>query len=225
MKRNLLCALIVVLGLTGCGTVNKDVGDESKKETETLESAISVVSESMSHEESKVDSEWGIIDTFSANKDDKTATIYINFPSLTGIPEATGLVANQGDDTKIILDAYIKGKSPEIDSVLEVLPAYFEQTLLIFKVNYGSRYSNGNLTIESQEPVTINDYEMCKYIGKHTFKYEGKDFSYQFVAYSTQLKTNGAYIYWLVQDESENQSLFETIEDYAYKMGTTLWEE
>lgn len=225
MRRIAIFILTIMLGLTACGKTNTENREQEDKETEKSEEITSVFEDKEIEEDNVEEVEWGVTDMFSANKDDKTTTIYINFPSLTGIPEATGLVAYQEDDTKVVLDAYIEGKSPEVDSVSEVFPAYFAQTLLIFKVNYGSRYSDGEFALEEQELLTVNDYEMCKYIGTHTFKYEGKEFSYRFVAYSTQLKMNGAYIYWLVQDESEDQTLFETIEDYAYKMGTTLWEE
>lgn len=60
-------------------------------------------------------------------------------------------------------------------------------------------------------------YEMYKFVGTHSFTWE-------FVAYATQFDNNGPYVDWYVQDETEDQSMFETLASHAYNMAWTLQE-
>ena len=210
----ILLSIILVFSLTGCFG-NKQNGGENTNPTNNPTGPQATPG--------TTEKEWGVLDAFSTSENGILAGFYINFPSLTGIPEGTGLVAYQEDDTRVVL---AQCQNLEISSVDSTFPACFTQTVGIFKVNYGMRYSDGEFTIESKESAgTINGYEMYKFVGTHSFKYQGNLISYKYVAYATKLKTNGAYIYWLVQDESQDQSLYSTIEEYAYKMALSLREE
>lgn len=225
MKRLLLIFMLIgVLGLSACGSDNNETESPNPEiiQSTLLESSVSESQETVSEENT---TEWGVTQRFSTSNNDIRTPIFINFPDLSGIPEGTGLIAYQDDATRVVLDSYLGGVSPEVEGIEDVLPAYFEQTKAIFRANFGVQYSDAQFIIHSQELVSINDYEMCKYIGTHKYMYDGKPCDNKYVAYTTQVKANGAYIYWLVQDESKDQSLFETIEEYAYKMATTLLEE
>ena len=102
----------------------------------------------------------------------------------------------------------------------------FNQNLNALLVPTSGSVTVDEFTIENKQSAgTINGYEMYKFVGTHSFKYEDKVYNYKYVAYSTQQKKNGAYIYWLVQDESQDQTLYSTIEEYAYKMALSLREE
>lgn len=221
----MLLALTVLLSMAACGgeAPTPDETDPVSGDTQPVDVG---TSENTEPEETNptVSEEWGVRDRHALSNENGLCGFYINFPYFAGIPEATGLVAVQGDGTYIILDGHVDGTSPEVDSIEDVFPAYFDQTERVFEVNYGSRYGGGEFSIDSKELVEANGYKMCKVIGTHDFTYKREPYSRKFVAYATQLKDNGAYVYWLVQDETEDQSMFETLEDHAYKMALTLKE-
>ncbi|MBQ8164632.1 MAG: hypothetical protein IJZ94_02280, partial [Clostridia bacterium] len=59
----------------------------------------------------------------------------------------------------------------------------------------------------------------------HTYTHDGVAGSMSFVAYITQLKSNDAYVYWIVLDESETQSQYDKINECAKKIAESLHEE
>ena len=107
----------------------------------------------------------------------------------------------------------------------EVFPAYFEQLVSHFEYEY-SRYSDGEFTLKSSESVgDINGYEMYKFVGTHSYMWQRDNkITNKFVAYATQLQGNGAYIYWFGQSQMDDQTTFETLEEYAHDMALTLKE-
>ena len=226
MKKTL--ALFMVLSIliccTNCG--EKDKPSEGKTSTaDSLapgESAVSVTEDNSEQSES----EWGVQEEIVSGKNDILATAYIRFPTLSGIVRGTGKIAYQTDDTLVLLDAERKTGSPELDrdSCDGVFPAYFEQTKKIMKSYRQMNYEDFDFTVETKEVVTINGYEMCKYTGKHTFTVDGEAAQLNYVAYATKLKENDAIVYWMVLDESVDQSLGNTIEEYAQKMAYSLCE-
>lgn len=168
---------------------------------------------------------WGVYEEKVTEKNNILAYAYIKFPTLSGINRGTGKIAYQKDETLVILDSE-RQDSPVMpaDTCDAVLPAYFEQTKVIMEGYRQLDYDNFEFSVESKKNVTVNDYDMCKFIGEHTFTRNGEKKEMNFVAYSAQLKGNGAYVYWMVLDESEDQSLTKTIEEYADKMAKTLHE-
>ena len=175
---------------------------------------------------------WGVQESIVSVKNDKFGSAYIKFPTLSGITRGTGKLAYQKDETLVILDAEHKEVFPNItaNSFEDVFPAYFEQTRAIIDAYRQMNYDNFEFSVSEKETVIVNGYEMCKFKGKHTYTvkdvntFEIENIEINYVAYATQLKTNGAYVYWMVLDESEDQSLTKTIEDYAYKMALSLKE-
>lgn len=217
----LLCAILILGVSVGCGQQATEETPNNNNSTNT---------ENNSKEEQKEPTvnldDWGVQDKITTRKNNNTITAWIKFPTLSGIVEGTGKLAYQKDKTLVIFDAEHKEVFPNLsaNSCDEVFPTYFEQTKAIIDAHRQMTWDNFDFKINSKETMTINDYEMCKYTGTHTFTFQGEADSMSFVAYATKLKGNDAIVYWMVIDESEDQSLGKTIEEYAKKMAYTLHE-
>ena len=94
---------------------------------------------------------------------------------------------------------------------------------------YGLRSSNFALSLLDTDSTTIADHEMYIFTGTIAFDYDWQGEvsrrEYQFVSYATTMKTNGAYAYWVVYDETEDQSNGELIAQHALNMAKTFREE
>ena len=66
---------------------------------------------------------------------------------------------------------------------------------------------------------------MHSFNGTFSFDEDDDHYEYQYVVYVTQLKSNGAYAYWVVYDVSEDQSKGNLIKEHAYNMAQTFREE
>lgn len=212
--------ILVALFLSSCA--NSD--DKAQTDTQNPVASSLTVSEKEPEESDPTpESDWGVPESIVAENGENISTAYIRFPSLAGIIRGTGKIAYQTDKTLVILDSQRMSGSPEV-SDKSVLPSYFEQTNKIMERYRRSNYSDFDFSISEQQTVKVNDYDMVKYIGIHTCKCDGKPLELKFVAYSTKLKANDACIYWMVLDESEDQSLSQTILEYAEKMADSLHE-
>lgn len=233
--KKILCTIIIVaiaLQCLSCGSDESvdDVPEESTSQSiESIEPTIKTEDEIVPtpKTEDNTDEEWGSVETIMTENDDgEYCKVYIHLPAFSGINEATGKVSAQLDHTLIILDAQINSRYPmDGKDIDQVLPTYFPQTIDIFDSYRSEWYQNFDFTIKTREIVTINGYKMCKYVGTNTFTYNDEPGSRQFVAYATQTKTNGAYVYWMVMDESKDQSQGALIADHAERMAYTIYEE
>ena len=178
--------------------------------------------------------EWGVQEKLISEANGNRARAYIRFPEYAGVMKGTGKVSYEvlstEESTLIILDTQTEDVLDVLEGKAEnILPAYFAETKDILVGYRTMAYSNFEFHITNRENVTINDYEMCKYIGTHTFTVReatgSVEYCLNFVAYATKLKTNGAYVYWMVIDESKNQTLGSYIEEQALKMAKTLYDE
>lgn len=218
-----IITLVVIIGAVICLVLmagnNKessiiDTKEETKKEETNIKK----------EEKNNIET-WGVEDSiFTENANGLMATLYIKLPEFTSMRRGAGQVADQSDDTLILMGGQHL-ESPTVSSLKDVLSTYISQPIDVLSKYRRVDWQNYAFNIENTEIVKINGYEMCKYVGNHTYTYNGDPSSMNFVAYATQLKTNGAYVYWMVLDESENQSLTSTIEDYAYKMALTVKEQ
>lgn len=223
---SLLCGVMVLGLFTGCG---KQKAEETPNNNNTN-------TENISKEEQKEPTinveNWGVQEKKVTIKNDAFVTAWIKFPTLSGITRGTGKIAYQKDKTLVIFDSENKEVFPNITAnhCEDVFPAYFEQTKAIIDAYRQMNWNDFNFKVNSEEVMTINGYEMCKFTGKHTstFKdvntFEIENIEMNFVAYATKLKGNDAVVYWMVIDESEDQSLGKTIEEYAKNMAYTLHE-
>ena len=106
MKRKLILLIIISLTIiTGCNQKNNSNNiDNSNSNNQT-------------NEENK---DWGVPDTFAVFANNKIAGFIINFPTSTGIPKGSGLVAYDDVGSLIIVDADISEYN--ITNVDDVLP-------------------------------------------------------------------------------------------------------
>ena len=218
----LVLAVMMVLCLAACQTTPKETEPSKTPSNQTTEP--SKQQDTTPTTEATQPSDWGVPDDYATFANGKLCNFIIRFPELTGIPKGSSLVAYQPDGSMVIVDVHLQGETADISSVDQVLPTCFVQTEMTLDLYRSSAYKDFAFEIKSSEKVTVNGYEMCKYTGVHTFTVEGNQKSFNFVAYATQLKTNGGYVYWMVLDESEGQTLGQTIADHAYKMALSLEE-
>lgn len=171
--------------------------------------------------------EWGVPEAIVVYNG-KMQTVCIKFPQYAGIPEGTGEMAMQGDGSFVFLDG--QGMNTDIDvpedKIENVFPAYFEQTADSFNSSYIGIREDYAFELKDKELVTIADYEMCKFTGTCSFTIISpkEKRTIDFVAYATKSKNTGAYVYWMVLDESEDGSLGDVIEDHARNMAESIKE-
>ena len=168
--------------------------------------------------------EWGRVDSKLVRNGQGLVTVTFKWPAVRGDNEYTGKIAAQDDGTLVMMDSYSAQKSPEVDSVAQMFPAYFEQTAKVFASFYGSSYSDGSFSIDSTDVMTIGEHEFYKHTGTHSYKYDGNPFDMQYVIYATRTNETGGYIYWLVMDMTEDQSAGAKMEDNAYRIALSVKE-
>ncbi|MBO4616429.1 MAG: hypothetical protein J5717_03695 [Lachnospiraceae bacterium] len=173
--------------------------------------------------------EWGSYKDFYTRDN----TLFIKYPSL--IPTSTNRVAYQTDPTVVLCD-YVSDNSfaDEITDLESILYLSIENedeygTPVFWMKKYWKIRTEGSveMSIDSTELETVGQYDCCKYVGKavHVGEYDTEKIVTQFVAYSAFTKNGNEPFYWMVFDESEDQSLGDTIADYARKMGYTIVED
>lgn len=217
----LMAIMLLCLSLTACGKKeNNELNDNNSVITQNTES--STESDNASNDAQN----WGVDENIITEHGDVNARAHIKFPYLAGITKGQGKVAYQTDKSLVILGAEIDFEEPSVDGnkTENILPAYFLKVKEIMKSYRRVDHSDFNFDIKAKEIKTVNDYEMCKYTGNHTFTVNGEQKSIYYVAYATKLKTNGAIVYWMVLDDTTEQSLGSTIESHADKMAESLHE-
>lgn len=221
----LVIAFTIVM-LTGKEDVTNNKVGNTNNESQTNETN---KNEEISKKEEE--KEWGVSDRFPA-RNDVTELFLINFPYYRGYTEGYGVIADQMDGTLV----YVSGqgsRSPEISNQSEVFPAYFEHIQFLFEAYEGILTDNYHFTLKSTDKKMIGDYKMdifeCEMEFDEETKIMGKwqdvHHKYQFVAYATTLKSNGAHAFWVVFDTSEDQSKGNLIAEHALNMAKTFREE
>lgn len=172
--------------------------------------------------------EWGITDQFSAETKDSIKSYYINLPHYAGASYGRARGGEQLDGTVVLISGQ-HDEAPEINGTSELFPAYFDQLQSSLESYYGLRSSNYTLSLLDTDSTTIGDYEMYIFTGTIAFDYDWQNEvsrrEYQFVSYATTLKSNGGYAFWVVYDETEDQSNGELIAQHALNMAKTFREE
>jgi len=166
---------------------------------------------------------WGVSERCSAQSS-TSESFYINFPKFTGYSEGYGLVAEQLDDTMVVVSGQ-NDKCPTINSLSELFPAYFDHLQFTLEGIYGILSDNYKFSLKSNSSEKIGDYQMHKFVGEIEFDNDGEHVKYAFVAYAATLKSNGANAYWVVYDTSKDQSKGELIAEHALNMAKTFREE
>lgn len=233
MKKIISIILVLVMVcacLTACtGSKNEnDVNSSSKNELQQDDTNNGRDKDS----ESSNDGIFDVLDVIHTESLDRVfGSAYINLPQVASMSKGMGNVAEQNDKTLILFSGeHGDDFSTEAHSgkyTLEnVFSVFLEQPISI--LSHYRRVDNTDYAfeIETSELVEINGYKMCKHTGKHTYKAADRgDLSLKYVAYITNLKSNNAYVYWIVLDESEDQSQGAKIDEYATKIAKSLREE
>lgn len=219
----ILAGLLLLMPLSGCGSGSNNpttTGSGSQSATKgTAEQTKAPESETKAAPE-----DWGVgPQSKSLLTTETTYMVYIRFPQLLPNRHGTGYVAKQEDKTLVILDSrHPERTEVEAENVDLVLDTYIGQTERILRDYRNSYWKDFEFEITSREHMTINGYEMCKYIGVLHCSYKGNPEDHFFAAYSSEVNNGNDYVYWMVMDDSEDQSLHEIAEYNADQMAKTL---
>lgn len=222
----IVVAVIAILAVTIVLVMNKDNPVINDNNLQISEDNNSQIIDDNNHQNSDREfyEEWGSSASWIAGKTAESKPFYINFPKYAGYTEGYGLVAEQTDGTCVIV-ASEYDYSPLVEDLKDFLPAYFSDIQYTLEKIYGLISENYQFKVESNKAVTIGEYSMHAFEGTFSFDEAGKHNEYQYVVYATQLKSNGAYAYWVVYDVSENQSNGNLIKEHALNMAKTFREE
>ena len=175
-------------------------------------------------------SDWGNYADFQLSG----TTMYIKYPVL--IPTGDNRIAYQGDGT-VVMVAPMSGSIGEsingLESILQVAidnPDSPRSPIFMMASHFGV-HTDGfvNVSIDSTTAEIVGQYECSKYTGTAKYKIDTEfypdEHTVRFVAYATYAKSNNAPFYWLVFDETKDQTMGDVLADYAKKMGYTIVED
>lgn len=164
------------------------------------------------------------------NKDNIEQYFNITFPTahLREVFYGRGMATKE--ELRAFCGASFLSETIECSSIENIYDAYVSrweesaEDMLHYK-----EYSDCKFTEEKHEMTEINGFSMCRYEG--TLAYNYTDFgtnevtprSCYFVAYGTQL-SEGGYVYWIVFDNSVDQSLKALVNSSAENMAKSLEE-
>ncbi len=166
--------------------------------------------------------EWGVEDMLYAFNAEEGAGFSIHFPDTLGEPRYTGMIGKQADGSLVLVDRQHQTVSPQVNSLSEVFPAYFEQAKQILSGYYETRAEDYRFEIAEQSQVRINGYDMIVYSGTHYYTFEQVPVQCNWVGYVTQLSANDAYVYWMVLDNAANVASNADIAQSAKNMAISL---
>lgn len=236
MKKTIAMLLAVLTILLAAACAPKQTDPEQTKGGSTSEEATKdQTKEDGKDENPKEDPEedpteafdpatWGVEERMSARVDDDAGFFMVHMPKHGGLSKGNGLIGQQQDGTVALISGQ-NAKSPQIQQLSELLPAYGEHLTYTMVKMYGLITDNYVVDVESDEAVTVNGYDMHRFEGKISFDFDGVPTEYQYVAYATVLESNGGYAYWVVYDDTEDQSKGELIAEHAYHMAQTFKED
>lgn len=226
---SLLLALCIGI-LSGCG--GEEVKNNLSQGNASLDaSGVQSAAESVeSTQDSELDQRG--IESNTVTFNGKSVVAKIRVPGMLGYTAGRAYYGDNLDGTTYHFGGYVQTMEiPLYETLPETLEAYEEQILSVFKKIVGSmQYSNGAFVADTTEIVEINGYEMCRFTATHTYDYFNYDWetvpmTQQCAGYITRLKNNGGVVYWIVVDESEDQSLGDLLLPHADSMAQSLWEE
>ena len=227
MKKFIAFLLVLVI-LCCCLTACENTDDNDSEDNVSSSIDTSQKDESKNETDSsdkKDDNEFKVTDTiYNENSSGIMGAAYLSLPKISTMYRGAGQVAPQGDDTLILLGGQHLETKISVNKVEEVFNEFIDQPIDVLNKYRRIDFRDHAFNIETSDIVTINDYTMCKHTGTHTYTHDGVAGEMNFVAYITQLKSNGAYVYWIVIDESDDQSQFEKIDEYATKIAKSLHE-
>lgn len=225
----LLFTSALIMSVTACGKEENSANtavQQSMTEKGTEETKVEKTEEKTEENKKEELANWkGIVDHYGYRVVGKgSVSVDIKYPSLK--PASSGCAYQMDPALVLIAD-------PGLTSDMkEIWVENFEDTFSVAKNNIimyidnfrNYQYDNFDFVIETQELMTINELDTCKYTGKHTYTLDGVAKEIPFVAYSVDTKqVENTYPTILVMDDSINNPSMEplpegTIEAYAKKM-------
>lgn len=164
------------------------------------------------------------------NKNNSAQYFYITFPTDEGLGIRYGQGSKALDGTMVVCGGSFFNDTIVCDSVEDIYDAYVDRWEEATQdLRHDSEYSECEYIAEKSEITEINGFTMCRYEGTHTYKYTDFDtgevtpYSCFFVAYGTQL-SEGGFVYWIVFDDSKDQSLKDLVNSNAENMAKSLSE-
>ena len=207
----LFCLLIFTFNIGGCS---------NKSHTHATE-LITTSTESETVKNDKSHNSWGIADELVAtNFQNLSQDFCINFPSVIGQHLLNGSCAIQDDSSLVLISCQFGEEAPSASSLDEVIPAYLENINSILDEFYGLS-KDFKLSVDSEiQCVEVNGRDTVKFTGKCDIR----SIMCDWVGFSTQLETNGAYVCCIVVDTTKDQSLGELIENNAINIAGSIYE-
>ncbi len=220
-----ILTVMMLCSLWGCKQTSTEAESTPVAGATQIETEKATLQETTSKPVEVTPENWGVREWWSAQTADTSHVYSINFPNYSGYTEGSGMIAEQLDGTIALIsgqNALLPG--PEISDASEMFPAYFYQLQGCLEAFYGLLAKNFEFSVTDDEAVEVNGLEMHSFKGKMQFDDDDEHKEFQFVIYATQLKTNGAYAYWVVYDVSEDQSKGDLITEHALNMAKTFRE-
>ena len=214
MKKIAAIALSTVM-LVGCGKDNEPEDRFNGPKDEGVQPTDKVV---VTFHET-----WGVTETFKSGTGENAQSCFINFPNFYGTYTGDGIMSEDLDGTLYFI-AGQNDESPTIESLKDFFPAYFPRIEAALIEWYGDKLSDISFVPGVEAETTLNGYSMRTCSGEITFLFEGNPAAFGFMAYATQLQSNGAYAYWIAFDTSGNLSRTERVQETAMKMALTFRE-
>jgi len=225
----LLLAAVMLLSLVACGKEPQanpgpgDPGDGTSNPTGGT-TGENTGSQPSGGEEAFDITKWGKEDYISTFDGKAFGDYYIKWPRIEGDYCYHAKIGEQVDGTVVLVSGQ-GDDSPVVSALPEAFAALKEQTCKDLEALYGVASKNYNLVIDNSEPTTIGGNAMYVHKGTVSYDYNEDHRTHQYVAYATQLKSNGVYVYWMVYDVSEDQSKGDLIAQHAYRMALSFYEE
>ncbi len=230
MKKRIaaIFALLVFCCVLGACGKPKQTEPSQSVQNETLQDS---ASETESPSEQPPESGWdATVSLYVADAQKNSVTVKVNLPS--GYNNVySGVAVFLPDGALAVVDC--TGFSTEINAagLAEVFPAYFEQTKGLLGRYRGSAFEDFEFQTEASESVKEKGRDFYKYTGRHTYTVFSSDAGGTdrqrddaFVAYVWQA-SNGGYVYSMVIDDTEDQSLTGAIDAEALQIALSATEE
>lgn len=221
-----ITVLALLLSASACGkSEDNDSGKSDAQNGNVGQTEQPHVSGQQGETTQNVESDsWGVTDQYEVFYNGTEVSYCINVPYYSASNVGRGILCEQADGTMTLVSGQ-RDYSPEVNSIAEVFPACNEQVEYTFVSAYGLLAEDFVFTYEKSEPVTIGDYEMHTFEGELSFVNDTTPMHFTFVAYATQLKSNGGYAYWAVFDITDDLSAGDLIAEHAYNMALTFREK
>ena len=225
----LMLTIISFLSACGKGAISTKTTSEKVNSSETLINEIDETKETKAKD--KEDYNWvGVLDRYGFRVTGEGKIAFdILYPTLS--PTSSGCTYQKDASLVLITTPGLDGnyQAIKVSNLENTLEESKPNIIMDIERYRGGSFKNLDFVVETQELMTINDLEMCKYTGKHTYTLDGNAQEIPFVAYAVDTKqVSNFYPIIIVMDDSINhassmEALAEgTIEIYAKKMAESI---